>query len=141
MQPSSAFTMTIPPSLTSSKKIIGVSLLDLVTDQIRATSFSAAMFSSATATTSSSSSSDFSSFSLSPSRSRPSYPPESTPHYCGGCFSIDSLLNPLAPQDHIPLGITWVASWLLELITALLNPVPLQVVLFLRDQLTTMVLV
>ncbi len=38
---------------------------------------------------------------------------------------MDLLLNPLAPQDYIPLGITWVASWLLELVAALFNPVPL----------------
>jgi len=34
--------------------------------------------------------------------------------------TVDSLLNPLAPQDHFPLGITWVAHQLLELVAALL---------------------
>jgi len=42
---------------------------------------------------------------------------------------MDLLLNLIAPQDHIPLGITWVASGLLELEAALLNPVPLDIVM------------
>jgi hypothetical protein len=54
---------------------------------------------------------------------------------------MDSLLNPLAAQDHFPLGITWGASWLPELVAALLNPVPLHIIVILKDQLSTTVLV
>jgi len=41
---------------------------------------------------------------------------------------MDLLLNPLASQDHIPLGITWSAGWLLKFVAALLYPVPLDIV-------------
>ncbi len=54
---------------------------------------------------------------------------------------MNLLLNPLAPQDHIPLGITWVTSQLLKLVTALFNPVPLDTIMILKDQLPTAVLV
>jgi hypothetical protein len=50
---------------------------------------------------------------------------------------MDSLLNLLAPQDHIPLGITWVASQLLEFITALFGPVPLHIIAIPKDHLPT----
>jgi hypothetical protein len=48
---------------------------------------------------------------------------------------MESLLNPLASQDHIPLGITWVTSQLLELVAALFYPVPLGVIVILKDPL------
>jgi hypothetical protein len=54
---------------------------------------------------------------------------------------MDSLLNPLAPQDNITLGITRDTSWLLKFVAALLDPVPLHIVTIPKDQLTTMVLV
>jgi len=37
-------------------------------------------------------------------------------------------MNPLVPQDHIPLGITWITSGLLELVASLLHPVSLHVI-------------
>jgi hypothetical protein len=46
-------------------------------------------------------------------------------------------MNPLAPQDHVPLGITWVASGFPELVTALVHPVPLDIVMVLEHHLTT----
>jgi hypothetical protein len=46
---------------------------------------------------------------------------------------VNSLLSPLAPQDHIPLGITWVASQLLEFITALLDPVLFHIIVIPKD--------
>jgi hypothetical protein len=54
---------------------------------------------------------------------------------------MDSLLNLLAPQDHIPLGITWVASWLLELAATLFDSVPLDIIMVLKDQLPRTVLI
>jgi len=39
------------------------------------------------------------------------------------------LLDPLAPQEHYPLGITWVASWLFKLVAALFDPVLLHVII------------
>jgi hypothetical protein len=50
---------------------------------------------------------------------------------------MDSLLNLLAPKDHIPLGITWVASQLLEFITALFGPVPFHIIVIPKDHLFT----
>jgi hypothetical protein len=50
---------------------------------------------------------------------------------------MDSLLDPLAPQDHIPLGITWVASWLFKLVAALFNPVPLHIIVLPNRQFTS----
>ena len=47
---------------------------------------------------------------------------------------MDLLLNLLASQDHIPLGITWSASRLLELVAALLYPVSLHVIMIPKDQ-------
>ncbi len=54
---------------------------------------------------------------------------------------MDSLLNLPASQDYIPLGINWVASCLLELVAALLDPVPLDIIMIPKDQLPTVVLV
>jgi len=54
---------------------------------------------------------------------------------------MDPLLNPLASQDHVPLGITWVASWLLELVAALFNPVLLHIFMVMKNKLTGTVLV
>ena len=48
---------------------------------------------------------------------------------------MDSLLNPLASQDHIPLGITCCASGFLEFVAALLYPVSLHVIVIPKDQL------
>jgi hypothetical protein len=50
---------------------------------------------------------------------------------------MDLLLNPLATQDHTPLEITWSAGWLLEFVAALLYPVPLDIIMIPKDQLTT----
>jgi hypothetical protein len=50
---------------------------------------------------------------------------------------MDSLLNPLASQDHIPLGITCCADRLLELEATLLYPVSLHIIMIQKDQLTT----
>ena len=54
---------------------------------------------------------------------------------------MDSPLNPLASQDHVPLGITLVASRLLELVTALFDPVPLNIFVVTKNKLTGTVLV
>jgi hypothetical protein len=48
---------------------------------------------------------------------------------------MDSLLNSLASQDHIPLGITCSAGRLLELEATLLYPVSLHVIMIPKDQL------
>ena len=45
-------------------------------------------------------------------------------------------MNPLTPQDHDPLEITWVAGGFLELVTALVHPVPLDVIVVLEQHLT-----
>jgi len=45
-------------------------------------------------------------------------------------------VNPLTPQDHDPLEITWVAGGFLELVTALVHPVPLDVIVVLEQHLT-----
>ena len=45
-------------------------------------------------------------------------------------------MNPLAPQDHVPLGITWGASGFLKLVAALVNPVPLDVIMVSGHHLT-----
>jgi hypothetical protein len=45
-------------------------------------------------------------------------------------------LNPLAPQDYVPLGITCGASGFLEFITTLVHPVPLHVIMFSEQHLT-----
>jgi hypothetical protein len=74
--------------------------------------------------TSSSSSSSSDESSSSSSNSSPSSPPGIHAHYHRWCFHQDSLMNPLAPRDHIPLKITWGTSRLLELVAALLDPVP-----------------
>jgi len=50
---------------------------------------------------------------------------------------MDPLLDALAPQDHVPLGITWVASWLFKLVAALFNPVPLYVIVLPNCQFTS----
>jgi len=50
-------------------------------------------------------------------------------------------VNPLAPQDHVPLGITWGASRLLKLVAALVRPVPLDVVVVSEQTLTAPCLV
>jgi hypothetical protein len=50
-------------------------------------------------------------------------------------------VNPLVPQDHVPLGIAWGASWLLKLVTALVRPVPLGVVVVSERTLTAPCLV
>jgi hypothetical protein len=54
---------------------------------------------------------------------------------------VVSLLNPLVYQDHIPLGIICIASWLLELVAALFDPVMLPVILILKDLISTVLLV
>jgi hypothetical protein len=53
----------------------------------------------------------------------------------------DSVLNPLAMQDHVPLGITWVAHWLLELFATFIDPVLLDILVIPKHQLTTLLLV
>jgi hypothetical protein len=50
-------------------------------------------------------------------------------------------LNPLEPEDPKPPGITWVASRLLELVAALLDPVLLDTTMFPKDQFPTTVLI
>jgi hypothetical protein len=50
-------------------------------------------------------------------------------------------VNLLAPQDHNPLGITWGASQLLKLVTALVRPVPLDVMMVSEQILTAPCLV
>jgi hypothetical protein len=44
-------------------------------------------------------------------------------------------------QDHVPLGITWVARWLLEPVAALIDPVSLDILIILKHELTTLLLV
>ena len=44
-------------------------------------------------------------------------------------------MDPLAPQDQVPLVITWVASGLLVLITTLLHPVLLYIFVIAKSQL------
>ena len=56
-------------------------------------------------------------------------------------FYLDSLMNPLAPQDHIPLGITWVTLWHFKLLAALLDPVLLNIIMAPQVQLPTTVLI
>jgi len=44
-------------------------------------------------------------------------------------------------QDHVPLGITWVARRLLELVATLINSVSLDILIIPKHQLTTSLLV
>jgi len=50
-------------------------------------------------------------------------------------------LNLLATQDHVPLGIIWVARWLFEFVATLIDPVSLDILIILKYQLTTSLLV
>ena len=50
-------------------------------------------------------------------------------------------MNPLATQDHVPLGITWVAHRLLKLVATLIDPVSLHILVISKHQLTTLLLV
>ena len=50
-------------------------------------------------------------------------------------------MNPLATQDHVPLGIAWVARQLLEPVAALIDPVSLDILIIPKHELTTLLLV
>jgi hypothetical protein len=54
---------------------------------------------------------------------------------------MDLVLNLLASQDLIPLGITCSADRFLEFVAVLLYPVPLDIIMILKDQFTTLHLI
>jgi hypothetical protein len=138
------------PSAAPSTKLDGVVLLKLVLLPIPARSSAASSSSYDIGSTAYVNSSLLSSPSAilssslsgeSSDKPRPASPIRISTHNTGSRCLQDSLLNPLASQDHDPLGIPWVAHELFKLVATLIHPVSLHVIVIMKHFLSAAMLV